>query len=124
VAAYKGRVGRRIQFATLTADAHHSWLDALFSAGALLGLVAVAVGVPWADAVAGLIVTGFIVHVGWEVTSDIVVRLMDGVDPQLLARAEAAALQVPGVEHVHARARWMGRSLIVDIEGFMAGTPQ
>jgi divalent metal cation (Fe/Co/Zn/Cd) transporter len=90
------------------------------SAGALLGLIGVAAGLPWADGVAGLIVTGFIVPVGWEVTSEIVVHLMDGVDPQLLASAEAAALQVPGVEHVHARARWIGRSLIVDIQGFMA----
>jgi cation diffusion facilitator family transporter len=120
VAAYKGRVGARIQSATLTADAHHSWLDALSSAGALLGLIAVTAGLPWADGVAGLIVTGFIVHVGWKVTSEIVVRLMDGVDPLLLASAEAAALQVAGLEHVHVRARWMGRSLIVDIDGFMA----
>lgn len=31
VAYYKGRVGRRIQSATLQADAKHSWLDALSS---------------------------------------------------------------------------------------------
>jgi hypothetical protein len=51
---------------------------------------------------------GFIIHVGWEVTSDIVIHLMDGVDPELLAAAEAAALTVAGVQHVHARARWTG----------------
>ncbi len=61
VARYKGRVGRRIQSATLVADAQHSWLDALSSAGALLGLIGVAAGLPWADAVASLIVTLFIV---------------------------------------------------------------
>ncbi|MHB8465278.1 MAG: cation diffusion facilitator family transporter [Acidimicrobiales bacterium] len=123
VARYKLRIGRRIQSATLVADAQHSWLDALSSAGALLGLVGVALGFGWADAVAGLLVTGFIIHVGYEVTSDLVNHLMDGVDPDLLAQAEGAALGVGGVYHAHVRARWMGRSLLVEVEGFVpAGT--
>jgi cation diffusion facilitator family transporter len=119
VARYKRRVGRHIHSATLLADAQHSWLDALSSAGALLGLAGVALGLPWADGVAGLLVTGFIVHVAWEVTSELFVHLMDGVEPGVLAAAETAALAVPGVEHVHARARWIGRSLLVEIEGFV-----
>jgi len=119
VARYKRRVGRRIHSATLLADAQHSWLDALSSAGALLGLAGVALGLPWADGVAGLLVTGFIAHVAWEVTSELLVHLMDGVGPGILAAAETAALAVPGVEHVHARARWTGRSLLVEIEGFV-----
>jgi hypothetical protein len=44
VARYKLVVGRRINLATLVADARHSWLDALSSFGALVGLVAVALG--------------------------------------------------------------------------------
>lgn len=120
VARYKRSVGTRIQSATLVADAKHSWLDALASVGALAGLVGAALGLHWADGVAGLVVTGFIVHVGWQVTSDIVGNLMDSVDPGLLARAESAALDVPGVEHVHVRARWLGRSLVIEVEGFVA----
>jgi cation diffusion facilitator family transporter len=119
VARYKRTVGRRIQSATLLADAQHSWLDALSSAGALLGLIAVALGLHWGDAAAGLIVTGFIIHVGYEVTRDILQHLLDGVDPTLLAQAERAALGVPGVDHAHLRARWMGRSLLVEVEGFV-----
>ena len=119
VARYKRRVGRRIQSATLVADAQHSWLDALSSAGAMAGLVGVALGLRWADALAGLVVTAFIVHVGYEVTSDVAHHLMDGVDPEVLAAAEQAALTVPGVAHAHVRARWMGRSLLVEIEGFV-----
>ncbi|MBV8159609.1 MAG: cation transporter [Acidimicrobiia bacterium] len=122
VARYKGRVGRRIQSATLLADAKHSWLDALASGGALIGLLGVAAGYRWADAVAGLIVTGFIVHVGWEVTSELVLRLMDAVDPAMLTAAEAAVLDGTGLEHVHVRGRWMGRSLIVEVEGFVSPT--
>jgi cation diffusion facilitator family transporter len=120
VARYKGRAGRRIHSATLLADAQHSWLDALSSAGAMLGLIGVATGARWADAIAGLIVTGFICHVGYEVTSELVDHLTDGVDPAVVARSERAAVEVDGVEHAHVRARWMGRSLLVEVEGFLA----
>ncbi|HEY6471823.1 MAG TPA: cation diffusion facilitator family transporter [Acidimicrobiales bacterium] len=119
VARYKKRVGGRIQSNTLLADAKHSWLDAVASAGALLGLVGVAAGLWWADGVAGLLVTGFIVHVGWQVTSDVVAHLMDSVDPRVLLDAEEAALSVPGVEHAHLRARWLGRTLLVEVEAFV-----
>ena len=108
VARYKLRVGTRIQSNTLVADAKHSWLDAIASAGALLGLIGVACGLWWADGVAGLLVTAFIVHVGWEVTSDVLSHLMDSVDPEVIAGAESAALAVPGVDHVHVRARGSG----------------
>jgi divalent metal cation (Fe/Co/Zn/Cd) transporter len=103
----------------MIADAKHSWLDALSSAGAMLGLIGVAVGWPWADAVAGLFVTGFICHVGWEVSSDIAHRLLDGVDPAVITTAEAVAAETAGVMHAHARARWTGRTLRVEVEGWI-----
>ncbi|MEK1243875.1 cation diffusion facilitator family transporter [Mycobacterium ulcerans] len=118
VARYKLVVGRRIQSSTMIADAKHSWLDALSSAGALLGLCGVAMGWGWADGVAGLAVTGFICHVGWEVSSEIGHRLLDGVDPGVVDTAEAVAAAIPGVVHAHARARWTGRTLRVEVEGW------
>jgi divalent metal cation (Fe/Co/Zn/Cd) transporter len=105
--------------ATLVAYARHSWLDALSSARALTSLVAAALGQWWGDPVAGLAVTAFICHVGYEVTADVMHRLADGVDPDLISRAEAAAGSVPGVIHAHARARWTGRTLRVEIEGWV-----
>jgi len=119
VARYKLRVGRRIQSATLISDARHSWLDALSSAGALAGLIAVGLGQPWGDPVAGLAVTLFICHVGYEVSSDIGRRLLDGVDDGLLTISERAAGGVSGVQHAHARARWTGRTLRVEIDAWV-----
>ena len=119
VARYKLIVGKRIGSATLVADARHSWLDALSSAGALAGLIAVAAGQPWGDPVAGLAVTAFICHVGYEVTTDVTRRLADGIDPEVIRAAEAAAGSVAGVVHAHARARWTGRTLRVEIEGWV-----
>ena len=81
--------------------------------------MAVALGFQWGDPIAGLAVTGFICHVGWEVTSDVVHRLMDGIDPETIHEAETAAASVPGILHAHARARWTGRTLRIEIEGWV-----
>ncbi len=117
VARYKHKVGERIHSVTLIADAKHSWLDALSSLGALTGLVLVAAGYRWGDPIAGFAVTMFILHVGYQVTVEIVEHLMDSVAPEDLAAAEAAAVAVAGVQGVVARGRWTGRSLIVEVEG-------
>ena len=61
----------------------------------------------------------FICHVGYEVTTDVVHRLADGIDPAVIASAEAAAGTVPGIIHAHARARWTGRTLRVEIEAWV-----
>jgi len=119
VAWYKARVGKRIQSTTLQVDAKHSSLDALSSLGALIGLILVATGHRWGDPVAGFAVTLFIVHVGYEVTKEMVHHLMDGVDPADLAAARSAARDVEGVRDVVVRGRWMGRSLMLDVEGFV-----
>jgi cation diffusion facilitator family transporter len=119
VARYKLVIGKRINSATLVADARHSWLDALSSLGALLGLVAVALGFRWGDPIAGIAVTLFICHVGYQVTADVVHRLADGVDPTVITGAEASAGAVEGVVHAHARARWTGRTLRVEVEGWV-----
>jgi hypothetical protein len=47
-------------------------------------------------------------------TRDVLARLLDRVDPEVIDEVEAAAASVEGVEAVHAaRARWVGRSLHV-----------
>lgn len=114
VARYKLIVGRRIQSATLVADARHSWLDALSSFGALVGLGLVALGYRWGDPIAGFAVTLFILHVGYEVTGEILHHLMDGVDAEQLDAARTAASTVTG-DDVVVRGRWMGRSLLLEV---------
>jgi divalent metal cation (Fe/Co/Zn/Cd) transporter len=46
-------------------------------------------------------------------------RLADGIDPSVISGAEAAAGSVPGVIHANARARWTGRTLRIEIEGWV-----
>jgi cation diffusion facilitator family transporter len=120
VSRYKARVARHIQSSTMAAEAKHSWLDVVSSLGALVGLIGVALGHPWADAVAGCAVTLFICHVGYEVTAQMVRHLMDAVEPEHLAAAEEAVARLPGLVQARVRGRWMGRSLILDVEGQLA----
>lgn len=117
VARYKAVVGKRIQSVTLQADARHSWLDALSSLGALIGLAIVATGHRWGDPIAGFAVTLFILHVGYEVTGEVLSHLMDGVDEDDVEAARTAAAGVPGVTGASVRGRWMGRTLLMEVEG-------
>ena len=79
-----------------------------------------ALGWAWADAVAGIVVTGFICHVGWEVTADIAHRLLDDVDPEMITTAETAAIDSAGSTSTRMlAARWTGRTLCVEVEGFL-----
>ena len=67
--------------------------------------------------------TAFICHVRYEVTKDVVQRLADGVDPEVITTAEAVAGSVPGVIHAYPRARWTGRTLRVEIAGWVDPGP-
>jgi cation diffusion facilitator family transporter len=125
VARYKLKVGREIKSAPLIVDARHSWLDAVSSAGALLGLVGVAGGFRQADPIAGFAISLFIVRIGLEATRDVVVRLMDAQDEELADAARAAAREVVGPGGVgDVRVRWLGRQvevrLVVRLPGNLA----
>ena len=116
VAQYKIKVGREINSVGLVADGQHSRVDGLTSLAAFVGLVGVALGVPAADPVAGLVITAAILYVAGAMAVSIVSRLMDGVEPALLARIEELADGAPGVQDVRdVRARWAGRSLFISL---------
>lgn len=114
VARYKLRVGRAINSAPLLVDARHSWLDAVASAGALVGLIGVALGARAADPIAGFAITILIVHIGIDATRDVARRLMDENDEAVASAIADAARVVPGVVGVdNVRARWLGREVEV-----------
>lgn len=116
VAWYKQRVGHRIHSKTLLVDAKHSWLDAVSSLGALVGLIAVALGFSLGDPIAGFSITLFILHVGYEVTRDVIHHLMDGIEVGHLDEARCVAEGVSGLPIPVIRGRWLGRSLVLELE--------
>jgi len=114
VSEYKVRVGRSLRSTALEADGIHSRIDALVSVGAGLGIAMAALGLGWADPVAGLAITAMILYILAGTVRDLFYRMMDAVDPEVLAEIEEHARSVRGVLGVHdVRARWVGRQLSV-----------
>ncbi|MFC5747397.1 cation diffusion facilitator family transporter [Actinomadura rugatobispora] len=112
VARYRIRVGRRIGSAALVADGLHARTDGFTSLAVLLGAGGVALGLPWADPVIGLLITLAILAVLRQAALEIWHRLMDAVDPDLVDKAEAALTSTPGVLDVgDIRLRWIGHRL-------------
>ncbi len=116
VAQYRIRVGRRIGSGALEADGIHARTDGVTSMLVLVGAIAVALGLQWADAVVGLVITGAIVVVGYQAARSVGQRLLDAVDPPIVDRISETVTSIPGVLSVsEVRARWMGHRLLTDV---------
>jgi cation diffusion facilitator family transporter len=117
VARYRIRVGRRIGSAALVADGLHARTDGMTSLAVLVGAAAVAAGFKAADPIVGLVITIAIAAVLRGAARDVYRRLMDAVDPAIVAQTEAALATVDGVEQVgRVRMRWIGHSLRAEVE--------
>jgi cation diffusion facilitator family transporter len=115
VAVYRTRVGTRIGSAALVADGKHAQADGITSLGVVVGAVGVALGFPVADPLIGLLITVAILVILWGAVRDVGRRLLDGVDPDLVTRAETVLGDVPGVLDVHeVRVRWIGHRMRAD----------
>ncbi|WP_022884121.1 cation diffusion facilitator family transporter [Glaciibacter superstes] len=114
VAVYRIRVGRRIGSAALVADGIHARTDGFTSLAVVAGAIGVWLGFPLSDPIVGLVITAAIVILLWGTARDIGRRLLDAVDPELVASAEKALETRPGVERVDVvRLRWTGHRLSV-----------
>jgi cation diffusion facilitator family transporter len=110
------RVGREIDSAALVADGYHARADGWTSLAVLLGALGVWLGYPLADPMLGLLITAAIGWLVWEAGQVVVVRAIDGVDPQLLHTLRHATLHVPGVVAItDVQARWLGHALRADV---------
>jgi cation diffusion facilitator family transporter len=112
VAQYRIRVGQRIGSAALVADGYHARTDGLTSLAVLLGAIGVWIGIPRADPIVGVLITGAILLVLKDATIQMWRRLMDAVDPSLVDQATTAARKAEGVQEVsNVRARWIGHTI-------------
>ena len=112
VALYRIRVGRSIGSAALVADGYHARTDGLTSLAVVAGALGVAAGYPLADPVVGLLITAVILVVLKQATGQMLGRLMDAVEPELVEQVETVAASVPDVQSVdRLRVRWLGHAL-------------
>lgn len=111
------RTGRRIGSAALVADGLHARTDAITSAAVLLSAGGAALGWRWADPVVGLAITAAIATVTWGAAKQVLARLMDAVDPELVTQATEALAHVDGVVTVdRVRLRWIGHALRAEVD--------
>ena len=110
-------VAKRTHSAALEADALHFSSDMISSIAVLGGLLLVALGYPWADALAALLVSVFIVLAGWRLGGRTIDTLMDAAPDGVIERIEAAGKATEGVLRLErVRARPSGAALFVDAQ--------
>jgi cation diffusion facilitator family transporter len=110
------RVAKATSSEALEADALHFRSDMWSSFTVLIGLVGVALGYPWADAAAAVVVAVFIGIAGYRLGRRTIDTLTDTAPAGVSERVAAVARQVPGVVAVErVRARSAGAVLFVEL---------
>ncbi|MBY0611216.1 MAG: cation diffusion facilitator family transporter [Beijerinckiaceae bacterium] len=112
VAVFRIRVGREMNSAALIADGYHARTDGLTSLAVVLGAVGVYFGFPLADPIIGLLITVAILGIVWQSSRAVVTRMLDGVEPGVVAEIRHAAGHVAGVRQIiDVKGRWLGHEL-------------
>jgi cation diffusion facilitator family transporter len=110
------RVATETSSEALEADALHFGSDMWSSIAVLIGLCGVALGYPFADATAAIVVAVFICIAGWRLGRRTINTLTDTAPAGVSEKIASLARQVPGVVAVErVRARPAGAVLFVDL---------
>lgn len=116
VAVFRIRVGRDIGSAALVADGQHARVDGFTSLSVLIGVVGTALGYPIIDPLVGIAISITILFIVKDAAKAIWIRMIDGIEPEILAEIEHAPNHVAGVRGVHdVRARWVGHRVYTDV---------
>ena len=116
VAIFRIKVGKAVGSAALIADGYHARVDGWTSLAVLVSAVGVWLGYPLADPVIGLLITAAILWLVCQSGALVVIRALDGVDPEIIAELRHAAAHVSGVQGVtEVQARWVGHYLRADV---------
>jgi cation diffusion facilitator family transporter len=110
------RVAAQTSSEALEADALHFSSDMWSSCAVLAGLTAVALGHPWADSAAAVIVAAFICIAGWRLARRTIDTLTDTAPAGAALRIAAAVERIAGVVAIERlRVRQVGQVLFVDL---------
>ncbi len=114
---YSVHIGRKLNSQILIADAYHHRSDSLSSVAVLIGLGLQRLGFSRGDALAGLVVAGFLVKVSFEIILENVGYLTGQAPPfEVCEEIRNRALIVPNVLGVHdLRAHYVGNKLHVEL---------
>jgi len=123
VAIFRIRIGRQIGSAALIADGYHARVDGWTSLAVLFGALGVWTGYPLADPIVGLLISVAIFALVFQAARAVLVRVLDGVEPETLDAIAHAAAHVPRVQEVSdVRTRWIGHRLHAEVNVTVPGT--
>jgi cation diffusion facilitator family transporter len=98
------------------ADGQHARVDGLTSLGVMFSTLRLCLGYPVADPLIGVLITMAIVRIAWLSGKSVLIRLVDGVDPQSVEKIAELATHEDGVLGVgDVRARWLGHRLHTEV---------
>lgn len=117
------RVAQETSSEALEADALHFSSDMWSSLAVLAGLGGLALGFPWADAAAAIVVALFILLAGWRLAKRTIDTLTDTAPPGSASQLTEIASRIPGVVAVErVRARQVGPQLFVELTAAVSRT--
>src|SRR5215471_3264992 len=90
VAIFRIKVGEEIGSAALIADGYHARVDGFASLAVLFGALGIWMGYPLADPIVGLIIAVTILGVVWKSVKAVLLRVLDGVEPEVLNKVHGA----------------------------------
>lgn len=115
---------KRIDSGALMADAWHHRSDALSSIGALIGIGGAMMGFPIMDAVASLVIFGFIVKAAYDIFRDALEKMVDhSCDDETEKQIYDCVMrneEVMGIDMLHTRI--FGNKIYVDVEIMVNGS--
>ena len=116
VAMLRIKVGKEIGSAALIADGYHARVDGLTSLAVIFGSIGVWLGFPLADPIVGILIAIAILRIVWKSGKTIIVRLLDGVDPEIIDEIKYAVNHASGVKDItEVRVRWSGHRMHADL---------
>ena len=116
VAVFRIKVGKDIGSAALVADGQHARVDGFTSLSVLIGVGGVLLGFPIVDPIVGIGISIAILFIVKDAAKAVWIRLIDGIEPEILSEIEHAPTHVTGVLAVHdVRARWVGHKVYTDV---------
>ena len=116
IAIFRIKVGKEIGSAALVADGKHARVDGFTSLSVLMGVIATWFGFPIIDPLVGVAISIAILFIVKDASIAIWNRLIDGIEPEILAEIEHAPMHILGVRAVReVRARWMGHKVYGDV---------
>jgi len=100
VTTWERRAASRLSSSILLADARHTGSDVFVTLSVIAGLIAVSLGLSWADVALALVVAAVIAWSAWQIIREAALSLSDEAVAST-ERIEQAARSVAGVRGIH-----------------------